>query len=221
MYQHPVLFQQITNRESWSPTIGLYDDDTDEPLNLTNTQGIGTFAAWSAQVSDDLNGPVLLTTISSTSLEIGQGTQSATVAIGLDITAGQFVKFLYQLDTTKWMQGEVTSYDSVSGALVFEVSSVAVVLEVRRAKDPRNNSGYIPYYDFGSVETDGPILTAAIGDGIEIIDTGVLQVNFTRDDMRTLCPGTYIVGCTLESSDGLDVRQLFVGRLPVLSGYVT
>lgn len=221
MWANPVYIPEITNRESWSPTIALYDDDTDEPLNLTNTQGQGTYAAWSAQVSDEINGEVLLTTVSTTSLLIGQGTKTATVELGLDISAGQSVKFLYQSDTTQWLQGLVTSYNALTGALVFVVSTVTLLLEIRRARETRNNSGYIPFYDWDSTTDEGPLLTAEIGDGITIVDTGVFQLYFSRDDMRTLDPGTYIVGCTMESSDGVDVRQLFIGRLPVLSGYVS
>lgn len=171
-------------------------------------------------MSAELNGAVLLTTVSTSSLLIGQGSKSATVATGLAITVGQSVKFISQFDTTIWMQGEVTAYNSVTGALVFLVSSALIFLEIRRAKDSGNKSGYIPYYDWGCA-SEGPILTAEIGDGITIVDTGVFQIYFSRDDIRTLDAGTYIVGCTLESADGVDVRQLFIGRLPVLSGYVS
>lgn len=222
MYVNPILFSAVTNRESWNPTVGLYDDDTDEPFNLTNTQGSGTFAAWSAQVSATLFGAVLLTTTSISSLTIAQGTITATVAPSLNISAGQYVKFLSQANTTIWMQGKVSSYNSTTGVLVFVVSSGTIALEIRRAKDVRQNSGYIPYYDWSVDDGGGPVLSASMTDGrIVILDLGVFQVSFTLTDMRSLCPGTYVVACVYTSADGLDTRQLFIGRLPVLSGYIT
>lgn len=33
---NPVLFPQVTNRESFRQIIGLYDDDTNDPLDLTS-----------------------------------------------------------------------------------------------------------------------------------------------------------------------------------------
>lgn len=42
MYQNPVLFPQISNRESWIQTIQIFDDDTGDLINLTD--GVGNAA---------------------------------------------------------------------------------------------------------------------------------------------------------------------------------
>jgi hypothetical protein len=62
---------------------------------------------------------------------------------------------------------------------------------------------------------------ASIGNGISIVDIGVFQVYFAESSMRCLGPGMHSVNATLASADGIDVRQLFLGRLPVFAGGVT
>lgn len=69
--------------------------------------------------------------------------------------------------------------------------------------------------------TGSPILTATTeNDAIEIRDTGVFEVTFTRDQMATLPVGTYEVGLTISNDDD-ETDQLFIGTLPVLDGVVT
>lgn len=97
---------------------------------------------------------------------------------------------------------------------------VSIQFEVRRSQHHHIGSGYSPYYDYG-VGDCGPILQASIGNGITLIDTGVFQIYFSEADMRKLRAGSYNVGCTIASLDGIDVRQIFRGRLPILDGYVT
>lgn len=52
------------------------------------------------------------------------------------------------------------------------------------------------------------------------LSTGVFQVDFTADDMRTLSARTYKVGCTI-SNDDTEPRQLIVATMPILFGVVT
>lgn len=58
---------------------------------------------------------------SATSLTIGTGSKSLTVGTGLSYVAGMTVKIANS--SSAWMQGEVTSYNSGSGALVVNVTS--------------------------------------------------------------------------------------------------
>lgn len=44
MYQNPVLFPQISNRESWIQTIEIADDDTGEAINLEDANGNALYA---------------------------------------------------------------------------------------------------------------------------------------------------------------------------------
>jgi hypothetical protein len=40
MYANPILFPQVTNRESWVPVIELRDDDTGDPIDLSGLTSI-------------------------------------------------------------------------------------------------------------------------------------------------------------------------------------
>ena len=224
MYQPSTQFPQITNRESWSQLIGVYDDATGDPINLTNTQGQGTFSSWAVQIAAALYGPSLISTMSSSQLTIGNGTFQAVLPGGLAITAGQSITFISQLSTTNFMQGLVNSYDPVSGNISFTIATVAIELEIRKVQrngSDYRDSGYGANYTLGSYDWGAPILSASIGNGITIVDQGIFQVYFSETDFRSLGSGMHSVAATLASADGLDVRQLFLGRLPVLSGSVT
>ena len=64
-------------------------------------------------------------------------------------------------------------------------------------------------------------LSATIANGkITVIDTGVFKVSFTATDMRTLCFGTYEVGCTITNGSE-EPQQYIIGALPVIDGVVT
>lgn len=224
MYMPSTQFPQITNRESWSQLVGVYDDATGDPINLTNTGGQGTFNNWAVQIAATLYGTTLLATTSQSSLTIGNGTFAAVVSPGLAITPGQFVTFISQPDTTNWMQGQINTYDPDTGDITFTIATVAIELEIRRVQ--RNgsdfrDSGYGANYTLGSFDWDQPILRASIGNGIEIVDLGIFQIYFSETQFRSLGSGMHSVAATLASADGVDVRQLFLGRLPVFSGAVT
>lgn len=224
MYMPSTQFQPVTNRESFSQLIGVYDDSTGDPISLTNTSGQGTFAAWSVQVAAALYGATLLTAVSVSSLTIGNGTFNAVLPTGLAIIAGQFVTFISQANTTSWMQGVVNSYNPTTGAINFTIATVSIELEIRRAErhgSDHRDSGYGAAYTLGSYDCDRPILTASIGNGITIVDQGIFQIYFSEMQFRQLGSGMHSVAATLASADGVDVRQLFLGRLPVLSGRVT
>jgi hypothetical protein len=224
VYAPSTQFNEITNRESWSQLVGVYDDATGDPINLTNTSGQGTFASWSVQVAATLFGATLLSTTSASSLTIGNSTFNAVVPSGLAITPGQFVTFISQPSTLNSMQGQITAYNAATGAISFTVATVAIELEIRRVE--RNgsmfrDSGYGANYTLGSYDCAQPILTASIGNGITIVDIGIFQIYFSETQFRQLGSGMHSVAATLASADGIDVRQLFLGRLPVLSGMVT
>lgn len=222
---NPVQFPEITNRESWSPLIGIYDDSTGEPINLSNTGGVGAYANWVVQTSAALYGTTILTTSSASSLTVGSGVQNAVLPTGLAIIPGQYVNFLYQPDNTQFMAGIVNSYNSATGAIQFTVATMTMQLEIRRIRNAGDGYGLDGYSDtygeWGSVECNAPILSASIGNGISIVDIGIIQIYFSETSMRSLGRGMHSVASTLASSDGVDVRQLFLGRLPVFFGGVT
>jgi hypothetical protein len=224
MYMPSTQFPQITNRESWTQKVLLSDDATGQPINLTNTQGQGTFSNWAVQVAATLYGVTILSTTSVTSLTIGNGAFNAVLPTGLPISPGQFVTFISQVDTTQWMQGQVTAYNAGTGAITFTIATVAIQLEIRRVSrhgSDFRDSGYGAQYQLGSYDCDRPILTASIGNGITIVDQGIFQIYFPESSFRQLGSGMHSVAATIASADGVDVRQLFLGRLPVFAGGVT
>ena len=44
MYQNPVLFPQVSNRESWIQVVQIGDDDTGDPIALTDDDGNPLYA---------------------------------------------------------------------------------------------------------------------------------------------------------------------------------
>lgn len=67
----------------------------------------------------------------------------------------------------------------------------------------------------------GRILLSATTDNgkVTVLTAGSAEFVFTRDEMATLCPGTYRVGGTV-TIDG-DTEQVFFGTVPVMDGVVT
>lgn len=214
MYMPSTQFPAITNRESWSQLIGVYDDATGDPINLTNTNGQGTFPAWSLQVANTLSGVPVIMANSTGSFTIGNDTFDDVIAPDLNIQPGQYVTYIAQADTTNWMQGQVNFYDATTGEINFTIATVAIELEIRRTEGHGTAYTNGPYF-FGA-----PILTASIGNGISIVDQGIFQIYFSETDFRSLGAGMHSVAATLASADGVDVRQLFLGRLPVSAGRV-
>lgn len=130
---NPVLFPQVTNRESWTQLIGLNDADTGDAIDL---------------------------------------------------------------------------------------STLTFVLEVRRTINPRSGyGGYGNSYDYGSYNDYGPVISLALGNGIAVVALGVLQIDITLAQMRSLSPDVYSVGMTVSDAD--STRQIMLGRLPVLFGGVS
>ncbi|MEN6476130.1 MAG: hypothetical protein ABFD81_19100 [Syntrophaceae bacterium] len=65
-----------------------------------------------------------MTSNSSTSLAIGTGSKTLTIGTGLTIAAGTLITLTASLDRKSWMDGVVTSYTSLTGVLVLNVTSI-------------------------------------------------------------------------------------------------
>lgn len=60
-------------------------------------------------------------------------------------------------------------------------------------------------------------LVASTANGkFTILSLGIFRWEFTRDEMRSLCPGTYDTGLTM--SNDTQTTQLSVGSLPIVDG---
>ncbi len=83
-------------------------------VSVTSTGGSGTISNWTVESGDG---------ISTTSLTIGTGTKSLTTQTGLSFSAGQFITIKENGDTSNYMVGRVTSYNSSTGALEVNITS--------------------------------------------------------------------------------------------------
>lgn len=83
----------------------------------------GAQAAAAASAASAVSAPGTSAT-STTSLAIGTGAKSLTVQTGKSLVVGATVKIAYTTDPTKWMAGDVTAYNSGTGALTVNVVMV-------------------------------------------------------------------------------------------------
>ena len=51
LFSDDITLPRFSNREDLYLLVGIYDDDTGDPLNLSGTTGSGTFAAWTIVAS--------------------------------------------------------------------------------------------------------------------------------------------------------------------------
>lgn len=84
--------------------------------------GLANFANDYNALASVLNGSIQST--STTSLAIGTGSKSLTVQTGLNFVAGYPVRIADTATPTNYMDGIITSYNSGTGALVVNVSTV-------------------------------------------------------------------------------------------------
>ena len=239
MYANPVLLPQFSNREDLLLSIGIYDNNSFDPV--TNSyQPIaltGTTLAMGAPFTGNnwtvTDGPISTTSstvITIPTFPVGNSLSalSLIVGTGLAIVPGDAILIA---DTTglNTMSGYVTSYVPASGALVCQIGCT-FQFEIRIAPPQTGGGGYVPWYDFGVYPDYGPLLSASLGNGIMITDLGKVQILIPEVQFRSLgtlgiantpanWAGTYRCGLTL--SDGANTRQLFIAQLPVFNGGVT
>jgi hypothetical protein len=218
MYNFPVLLPAVSNREDLLLTMGIYDDDTGDAIELSGrtlaNSGDFTGAVWT--VTDGA-----IVTNSTTSLVIPDfpiGNQleavALTVGVNLGIMPGDPITIA---DPTglNTMTGYVVSYAAATGALVVQVGC-EFEFEIRGGHGGHND-GYTASYDLGDWGGTGPIILANLGNGITIIGTGIVQVRIPACELRKMRhTKTYRVGMGM--FDGADTRQVFIGDLPITRG---
>ena len=221
MYIYPTYLPAFSNREDLLLTVSLFDDDTGDPIELSGrtlaNPGDFTGSVWT--VTD---GPIV--TMSFTELTIPDfpigGTLLAvalTVGLNLNILAGDFITIA---DPTglNTMSGYVTSYAPASGALVCQIGT-AFEFEIRHiGPGDYHRTGYSVFYDIGTYPSLGPIITAQLGNGLTIIGVGVMQILIPAMIFQKLHLSTYLA--SMNMTDSVNTRQIFVGQLPVEFGGV-
>lgn len=230
MYAWPVLLPAQTNRENFQRTVSLFDDDTGAAIDISGrvlaAAGDFTAAAWVVTCGVVNTASVSQLTIKDYPFGNEMLALALTVGVGLAIVAGSPVTIADAATGRNTMTGYVTSYAPATGKMVCQIGYSAL-MEIRAGAD--NNGGgdgygassFIGTYDGGGT----PILQASLGNGISVVDVGKLLVNISANPSATLntaklCHKSYNVGMTLFDGDG-DTRQIFVGKLPILNGYVS
>jgi hypothetical protein len=113
--------------------------------------------------------------------------------------------------------------DRDTGELLDLTHITSIHVEVRPSRGPNENwdaSGYGPNYGLGAMNVSAPMITADLGNGVTVIDTGTILIQFGLSKMRALWATDYIIAAVC--SDGTDegVFQLWLGTLPVKFGAV-
>jgi hypothetical protein len=201
--------------------MSVFDDDLNQAVNLSGTQGSGTFSSWN--VTDGAIATTSSTTITIPAFPIGNQLSSLalTVGTGLGILAGDPITIADGITGANKMTGYVLSYVSSTGALVVQIG-VTLQFEIRR---PLNSGplsygyGYSSFPAIGRYDEDIPELTLTLGAGILITDIGYLQILSPESQFKSLAPGTRRASLTM--TDSVNTRQLFLAQLPILMGGVT
>jgi hypothetical protein len=210
---------QVSNREDLLLTTAIWDDDTGTPVDFSGrTLAVpGNFTGSNWNVVD---GPII--TSSTTMLTIpdypiGTNTISLTVGTNLGILPADFITIA---DPTghNTMFGNVLTYAPTTGALVVQIGST-FEFEIRELH-PRHhhNDGFTAFGDLGVASHSAALIIAQLGSGITIVDVGTLQILIPVMRLQILRGKTY--SASLIATDGVNTRQLFIGRLPVLYGGV-
>lgn len=225
LFSDDITLPRFSNREDLYLLIGIYDDDTGEPLNLSGcTGGIGgQSASWTVTITalPGIPNSVNVVTSSLTLLTIASGTQTLTIARNLTIFPQQPVT-LADTSGGGTMFGTVLSYVPTTGVLQVSIG-MQFTFEIRRAQ-PRNVvDGYVSWWGIGTTADYGPLIVAYTGSGISIIDLGIIQIEILETRMRQLWTPNYgnTFGVGLQMFDGHSTRQIFTGSLPIVFGGVT
>ncbi len=225
MYQWPVLLPAQSNREDFLKTISLFDDDTGEAIDVSGRTlaNPGDFTGNNWTVVSGLVATASVTQLTIKDYPFGNEMQAIALVVGqgLAIAAGDPVTIA---DPTglNTMTGYVTSYVPATGAMVCQIGP-AFLFEIRTHQHEAD-TGYAQSSYIGTDDFSAPVLQATLGNGITVVDLGVVQVRISANPGATqntakLRHKTYNLGMTM--FDGYDTRQMMIGRLPILNGFVS
>lgn len=219
MYAWPVLLPAQSNREDLLRTVSLFDDDTGTAIDVSGrtlaAPGDFTGAAWTVTVGAIVTASVTPLTIKDYPIGNEMQALALNVGAGLAIAAGA-PALIADAAGKNTMYGYVTSYAPATGALVCQIG-VAFEFEIR-SHHHDGDSGYGGSSTIGSDEGH-PVISAQLGNGISMVDIGKVQIRIPASTIAKLRHKTY--GAAMTMFDGYDTRQIFIGKLPILSGGVT
>lgn len=221
MYAWPVLFPALTNREDFLRTVSLFDDDTGEALDVSGRTlaAAGDFAgnAWTVTSGTVVTASVSQLTVKDYPFGNEMQALALVVGLGLAILPGDPVTIADTATGLNTMTGYVTAYAPATGAMVCQIGS-AFAFEIRGTYGSNAyDSGFgSQSSQVGEYCDTGPIIAAQLGNMLTVIDVGIIEIRIPASVVLKLQHKTY--GASMAMFDGSDTRQLFVGKLPVLSG---
>lgn len=221
MYINPVLLPQFSNREDFLLPVSIFDDDTGQAINLSGTtiNNPNGFTGSNWNVTDGNIATNSTTQITIPPYPIGNDLSSLALTVGANvgIVAGDPIQIA---DPTgqNTMTGYVLSYTPSTGQLVCQIG-VTFQFEIRNIGRHHHSDGFSPFFDMGIAPEAAPILTASLGNGIQITDMGFLQILIPEAQTRRLRNKTYLASMTM--TDSINTRQIFIGKLPEQYGGVT
>jgi hypothetical protein len=223
-----ITFPKVSNREDWLQFVSIFDDDTGQPIELSGTTRAIAGAAFTSNAWTVIDGAIV--TASTTPITIPNfpiGNQlsalALTVGLGLGIVAGDPITIQDTATGKNSMVGYVLSYVPANGALVVQIGCT-FELEIRRwrthpgggSHDGYSTSNNIGTYDRGG----GPQISAQLGNGLTIVDIGVVQIRIPVSIFGGLHPKTHLV--SMSYTDSVDTRSAFAdAELPVMHGGVS
>ncbi len=238
MYQFAAVLPPFTNREDYLLTIGIFDDDTLEPIDLSGITLANNGASFTAAAWTVTDGGIV--TASATQITIPTfpvtGSNNLTalplnVAPGLAIKAGDPISIADTATGQNVLNGFVVSYAANTGALVVQIGWT-FQFEIRRGGPRNQGSGYDVWWDWGIPDDLGALLTASFANGnLSLVDLNIVQILIPESTVKTLgstgvfagaqgdAPGTYKVGMT--GTDSVNTRQLLTASQPFYYGGVT
>lgn len=216
MYVWPVTLPIFTNREDLLLTVGLFDDDTGQAIDISGRTlaASGDFTGSSWTVTD---GAIVTTSTSTLKIKdypIQNEMQalSFVVGTGLGILAGDPIT-IADLTGLNTMTGYVTSYVASTGAIVCQIGA-AFDFEIR-GHHHCHDGGYGPEWAVGSAP-ETPLITALLGSGLSVVELGKIQIRIPASTMAKLRHRTYSASMAVYL--GGDTRQIFAATLPIISG---
>jgi hypothetical protein len=142
---------------------------------------------------------------------------SLTVAPNLLINGGDLITIADPTGLNA-MTGYVTSYAISTGALVCQIGT-AFEFEIRREGPHDWRHGYSVFYDIGTYPAWGPIITAQLGNGIQLTGVGQINIMIPAVSIARLHLATYLA--SMNMTDSINTRQIFVAQLPIVFGGVS
>ena len=199
----------------------------------TTQAGIATTKAAEAAASalTAVNAPGTSAT-SVSGLAVGTGSKSLTIQTGKAISVGMFMTITSTASPENWMHGEVTSYDSGTGALIINVETAAGAgtisawtLAVSGPKGPSSQAGASLSGATTLDLTSGDATLTSASDQVQTITAAVSGRAITLPDSTSMTEGgfPFVISnktghnVTLKNNSGSAVRVIYPNRVVLVA----